>query len=56
MGSPPHPTAIQTTDLWWASRLQQLKPATQIVIKNGAADLEIALPRQGVSLIHVYSH
>ena len=56
MGSPPHPSATQYAELKVASQLQQFEPAKQIIVKRGSTSMEIALPRQGVSLIQVHNY
>ncbi|HUG91675.1 MAG TPA: hypothetical protein VML55_12620 [Planctomycetaceae bacterium] len=53
MGEPQQPTADQYTQLEQAGRLAELEPLRRVAVKDGAARLEFALPRQGVSLVVV---
>jgi xylan 1,4-beta-xylosidase len=51
MGSPKSPTAEQIAELEKAGQLQQLSAPETVSVPNGAATLNFALPRQGVSLL-----
>jgi xylan 1,4-beta-xylosidase len=51
MGSPQHPSAEEYARLEAAGRLEELESPRWIVVKGGAAAIEIALPRQGLSLL-----
>lgn len=52
MGSPKQPTAEQIRQLEKAGQLALLTSPQWIEPKNGAATVEMQLPRQGVSLLH----
>ena len=52
MGSPQQPTAEQYKALEAAGQLQELKPPATIAIA-GPVNLELTLPRQGISLIQL---
>jgi xylan 1,4-beta-xylosidase len=51
MGSPQNPTAQQITELEKAGQLQMLGASEKINTKNGEANIQFTLPRQGVSLL-----
>lgn len=51
MGSPQAPTPAQYADLQRASELALLESPRWIDVSNGTAEITLALPRQGVSLI-----
>lgn len=51
MGSPQQPTAKQIAILEKAGQLQTIGKPVTIKVKRGSATLDIALPRQGVSLL-----
>jgi len=51
MGSPQQPTAEQYAQLEKAAQLATLAEPSKVAIENGAATLQIELPRQGVSLL-----
>ena len=51
MGSPKNPTAEQVAELEKAGQLQLMSSPEWLPIKNGEANLNFALPRQGVSLL-----
>ena len=53
MGSPQQPSPAQYAELEAAGQLQELDSPRWIVVKGGEAVLEIALPRQGVSLLNL---
>lgn len=53
MGSPQKPTAGQYAVLEAAGQLQMITSPEWVTAKNGAVQLEFALPRQGVSLVQV---
>ena len=53
MGSPQHPTAAQYAQLEAAGQLQLADSPRFVEVRGGAANLEFALPRQGVSLIEL---
>ncbi len=51
MGMPQNPDAKQIADLENAGQLQTKDKLRQIILKSGEADIQIFLPRQGVSLL-----
>ncbi len=51
MGSPQTPTAAQIAELEKAGQLALLEQPSKLVVKNGSTELNIELPRQGVSLL-----
>ena len=53
MGSPQSPSPVQYQDLQDAGLLQLLSSPAWISLDQGAAHLQFALPRQGVSLIRI---
>jgi xylan 1,4-beta-xylosidase len=53
MGSPQPPTADQYKQLEAAGQLQLLTSPTWVNIKDGTAQLQIELPRQGLSLLKI---
>jgi xylan 1,4-beta-xylosidase len=53
MGSPQTPTAVQYEQLQDAGQLQLLRSPAWVSIDRGAAHLQFALPRQGLSLIRI---
>jgi xylan 1,4-beta-xylosidase len=53
MGSPQSPSPVQYQDLQDAGQLQLLSSPAWISLDRGAAHLQFALPRQGVSLIRI---
>jgi xylan 1,4-beta-xylosidase len=53
MGSPQSPSPVQYQELQDAGQLQLLNSPAWISINGGAAHLQFALPRQGVSLIQI---
>ncbi len=53
MGSPQSPSPVQYQELQDAGQLQLLNSPAWISINGGAAHLQFALPRQGVSLIRI---
>ena len=53
MGSPPSPSPAQYQQLQDAGQLQLLGSPAWISLEQGAAHLQFALPRQGVSLIRI---
>jgi xylan 1,4-beta-xylosidase len=53
MGSPQLPTATQVNQLEQAGQLQTMKKPDKVKVKDGEAEINIALPRQGVSLVKV---
>ena len=53
MGSPKSPDAAQYAELERAGQLQMLSSPEYITIKKGEATLNMELPRQGVSLLHL---
>jgi len=53
MGSPPSPSPVQYHELQDAGQLQLLSSPAWISLDHGAAHLQFALPRQGVSLIRI---
>lgn len=53
MGSPQNPTTAQIAELEKAGQLALLEQPSKLVVKNGSAELNIELPRQGVSLLKI---
>jgi xylan 1,4-beta-xylosidase len=53
MGSPENPTATQIKELEKAGQLAMLEKSTKLKVKNGEANINFTLPRQGVSLLKV---
>jgi xylan 1,4-beta-xylosidase len=53
MGSPQSPSPVQYQQLQDAGQLQLLGSPAWISLEQGAAHLQFALPRQGVSLIRI---
>ena len=53
MGSPQSPSAAQISQLEQAGQLQTMKKPDKVKVKDGEAEINIALPRQGVSLVKV---
>ncbi len=53
MGSPAHPTPGETKQLESAGALEQTVPAHTLNVKNGKAEIDLALPRQGVALVRL---
>jgi xylan 1,4-beta-xylosidase len=53
MGSPQSPSPVQYEQLQAAGQLQLLKSPAWISLDHGAANLQFALPRQGMSLIRI---
>jgi len=53
MGSPAHPTPGETKQLEKAGALEQTVPAHTLNVKNGKAEIDLALPRQGVALVRL---
>jgi xylan 1,4-beta-xylosidase len=53
MGSPQSPSPVQYQELQDAGQLQLLSSPAWISLDRGAAHLQFALPRQGVSLIRI---
>ncbi|MGH9514592.1 MAG: GH39 family glycosyl hydrolase [Terriglobales bacterium] len=53
MGSPQQPTADQYQHLEAAGQLELLTSPSWVNIKNGTAQLQIELPRQGLSLLKI---
>jgi xylan 1,4-beta-xylosidase len=53
MGSPAHPTPEQTRQLEKAGALEQTVPAHTLKVKNGKAEIDLTLPRQGVALVRM---
>ena len=51
MGSPKEPTPQQMADLLQAGNLQTIGNPETVTINNGAANVKINLPRQGVALL-----
>lgn len=51
MGSPQSPDAAQYAALEKASRLEPVRPARAIAVKEGRASVEVTLRRQGVALL-----
>jgi len=51
MGSPQNPTTAQIAELEKAGQLALLEQPSKLVVKNGSTELNIVLPRQGVSLL-----
>jgi xylan 1,4-beta-xylosidase len=53
MGSPQHPAPEQYAKLEAAGQLQLADSPRWVDVRNGAAELELSLPRQGVSLLEL---
>jgi xylan 1,4-beta-xylosidase len=53
MGSPPHPDAEQTVKLEQAGQLDEIQDDRAVTASEGAATIEIELPRQGVALVRI---
>lgn len=53
MGSPQHPDAQQYADLQAAGQLQLLTSPTWLDVAGGKVVLSTAMPRQGISLLHL---
>jgi xylan 1,4-beta-xylosidase len=53
MGSPAHPTPEQMQQLTKAGALAETIAGQPIALRNGAGELDLALPRQGVSLVRI---
>ena len=53
MGSPQSPSHVQYEQLQGAGQLQLLNSPAWISLDHGAAHLQFALPRQGLSLIRI---
>jgi xylan 1,4-beta-xylosidase len=53
MGSPAHPTPQQTQQLEQAGKLEQTVAAHEVAVKDGRADVDLSLPRQGVVLVRL---
>ncbi|MBD1391812.1 GH39 family glycosyl hydrolase [Mucilaginibacter glaciei] len=53
MGSPQRPTAEQVNMLEQAGMLKKLNPGKNLVLNNNRLELNIGLPRQGVSLLYI---
>jgi xylan 1,4-beta-xylosidase len=53
MGSPQQPSAEQYAALEAAGQLQEFDSPRWIVVKGGEATIEIAMPRQAVSLLNL---
>ena len=53
MGSPAYPSAEQTEELEKAGALEQSVADHEVGIKNGKAEIDLALPRQGVALVRL---
>jgi xylan 1,4-beta-xylosidase len=53
MGSPQSPSPVQYQELQDAGQLQLLSSPAWLSLEQGAAHLQFALPRQGVSLIRI---
>jgi xylan 1,4-beta-xylosidase len=51
MGSPANPTAAQIVELQKAGQLKMLQNPDKVNVNNGLAIVNIALPRQGVTLL-----
>jgi len=51
MGSPQNPTEAQIAELEKAGQLALLEQPSKLTVKNGSAELNMVLPRQGVSLL-----
>jgi xylan 1,4-beta-xylosidase len=51
MGEPMQPTPAQYAALEAASRLATVEGPGQVVVQNGAAGIQLAMPRQGVALV-----
>jgi xylan 1,4-beta-xylosidase len=53
MGSPAHPTREQIDQLEKAGALQQTVQERDLALKEGKADIDLTLPRQGVVLVRL---
>jgi len=53
IGSPAHPTPEQTQQSEKAGALEQTVPPHTINLKNGKAEIDLKLPRQGVALVRL---
>jgi xylan 1,4-beta-xylosidase len=53
MGSPAHPTPDQTQQLEKTGALEQTVPTHPLNVKNGKAEIDLTLPRQGVALVRL---
>ena len=53
MGSPAHPSAEQVEQLEKAGALEQTVADHRVVVKEGAASIELSIPRQGVVLVRL---
>ena len=53
MGSPAHPTPVQSAQLEKAAQLEQSVLAHKISIEKGKAEIALSLPRQGVAFIRL---
>jgi xylan 1,4-beta-xylosidase len=53
MGSPQHPTAQQYADLQAAGQLQLFTSPSWLDVAEGKVTLATAMPRQGISLLHL---
>jgi xylan 1,4-beta-xylosidase len=53
MGSPPQPTAAQIATLEKAGKLQTFAKPAKHTVRSGTLALDLAMPRQGVSLLKV---
>jgi xylan 1,4-beta-xylosidase len=53
MGSPQNPTTEQIARLEKAGQLAMLGKPAELKVKNGAVDVNMILPRQGVSLLYM---
>lgn len=53
MGSPQNPTAAQIRELEKAGQLAMLQKPAELKVENGSLDMNMLLPRQGVSLLYL---
>jgi xylan 1,4-beta-xylosidase len=53
MGSPAHPSEEQMQELEKAGALEQTVADHEVVIKDGKAEIDLTLPRQGVALVRL---
>ncbi len=53
MGSPQNPSTEQIATLEKAGQLAMLGKPAELKVKNGAVDVNMVLPRQGVSLLYM---
>lgn len=51
LGSPPSPGATEYAQLETAGKLQELEPVREVRVTEGRLELDVNLPRQGVSLL-----